>query len=62
MNDIELIPEICGELKKIADGLGVSNDFGYHNTMDYGKWALLEYDLYHDHTDEEERRKSKKGY
>lgn len=61
MNNMELIPEICGELKKIADECGLNNDFGYHNTIDYGKWALLEYDFYHDHTDEEKRKNVKKA-
>lgn len=61
MNYIHLIPEICSRLKAIADKYGVSNDFGYHNTIDLGRWALLEYDFYHDHTNQEQRQNVRKA-
>lgn len=59
LDELAAIPEICAKLKGIGDKYGLRNDFGYNNIVHHGKWGFLEYDYYHDHTDEEKRSQAR---
>jgi hypothetical protein len=50
----ELIAEICGGFKRIAERHGVTNDLGFITPFDGGKRCILEYDYFFDQTDPEE--------
>jgi hypothetical protein len=50
----ELIAEICGGFKRIADRYGIANDLGFITPLDGGKRCILEYDYFFDQTDPEE--------
>jgi FAD/FMN-containing dehydrogenase len=53
----DIIHHINAEFRRIADGQGLDNDYGFLTPIDLGKRGILEYDYYIDHTDPEERRK-----
>jgi len=47
----DLIAEILDRFKRVADGHGVVNGYGFVMPLDFGQRALIEYDYYFDHTD-----------
>lgn len=53
--DNDLIKEINGNFKSIADRYNLKNDFGFITPLDNGKRCVFEYDYYLDHTSVEER-------
>jgi hypothetical protein len=55
LKNISEIAALCADFDRIGQNHGVRCGFGYSNTIDFGKWALIEYDFYHD-TDEEMER------
>ena len=57
LDNIPLIQEINREFQKTADEYGIKNDYGFLTPLDMGKRAVLEYDYYGDHTDEEETQR-----
>jgi len=57
LDNTEVINQINGEFKKIADKHAIDNDYGFLTPLDFGKRAILEYDYYIDHTDPAERGK-----
>ncbi len=61
LNRMDVIKEICAELKRIADAQGIENDFGFLTPIDLGKRAILEYDYYIDHQDPEEKEKIRRA-
>ena len=57
LDRVDIINHINTEFRRIADGQGLDNDYGFLTPMDFGKRGILEYDYYIDHTDREEREK-----
>jgi hypothetical protein len=57
MNRVDVIEQICAELKRIADSHGIDNDYGFLTPLDMGKRGILEYDYYIDHQNPEEAEK-----
>ncbi|GAB6060788.1 FAD-binding oxidoreductase [Desulfonatronum parangueonense] len=57
LDRVEVIEDICAELKRIADSHGIDNDYGFLTPLDLGKRGILEYDYYIDHQDPEEAEK-----
>ncbi len=55
--DNNLIVEINGEFKRIADSHGLKNDYGFITPLDDGKRCVFEYDYYLDQNDPDERVK-----
>lgn len=53
--DSRLISEINREFRRIADGHGLKNDYGFITPLDNGKRCVFEYDYYLDHNDPSER-------
>jgi len=62
LNDSGVIADLAGKFKAIGDKYGLKNDFGYHNSIDLGKWAVVEYDFWYDITDEIEKKKALKAF
>lgn len=59
LNRREPIQEVLLEFEKVAQRHGLEHHFGFLTPLDFGKRAILEYDYYLDHTDEEERAKAR---
>jgi hypothetical protein len=59
--DNELITEINREFKRIADGHGLKNDFGFITPLDDGKRCVFEYDYYLDQNDPDEKVKMRQA-
>jgi len=57
VDDLDMIVELCEQLKSVADAHEVKNGFGYLIPTDFGKRFFMEYDFYHDHTNEPERER-----
>jgi hypothetical protein len=53
--DKRLIAEIDSEFRRIADGHGLKNDFGFITPLDNGKRCVFEYDYYLDQNDAAEK-------
>jgi hypothetical protein len=53
----EAAREVMAGFARIAEAHGLDHDYGFLTPMDFGKRAVLEYDYYIDHTDEDEKRK-----
>lgn len=51
-NDLTLVEEVCENLSDIGKKHGLESGFGYTNTIDFGKWFLLEFDYFFDGSDE----------
>lgn len=49
-----LIAELSGGFKRIADRLGLKNEFGFITPVDSGKRCIFEYDFYQDQNDRDE--------
>jgi FAD/FMN-containing dehydrogenase len=58
LDDLDMIAELCAQLKAVGDKHRLRNDFGYLIPLDFGKRAALEYDFYHDHTNPQERERA----
>ncbi len=58
MENLDMIAELCEQLKAVGDKHELRNDFGYLIPVDFGKRAAVEYDFYHDHTNSQERRRA----
>ncbi|MGA2404060.1 MAG: hypothetical protein ABSG91_20530, partial [Syntrophobacteraceae bacterium] len=52
-----VVQELIAGFARIAEAHGIDHDYGFLTPMDLGKRAVLEYDYYIDHTDEQEKRK-----
>ncbi|WP_169732595.1 FAD-binding oxidoreductase [Desulfonatronum lacustre] len=61
LNRVDLVEDICAELKRIADNHGIDNDYGFLTPLDMGKRGILEYDYYIDHQDPTEAEKIRKA-
>lgn len=61
MDRVDVIGQICAELGRIADDLGIDNDYGFLTPLDMGKRGILEYDYYIDHQDPLEKEKIRKA-
>jgi len=59
--DGRLIAEIDSEFRRIADGHGLKNDFGFITPLDNGKRCVFEYDYYLDQNDEDEKNRMRQA-
>ena len=59
--DNELVTEMNGEFKRIADSHGLKNDFGFITPLDDGKRCVFEYDYYLDQDDDDEKMKMRQA-
>lgn len=57
-DNLDMIAELCEQLKAVGDRHGLRNNFGCLIPVDFGKRAALEYDFCHDHTNPEERARA----
>jgi hypothetical protein len=57
----ELMDQVIGDFRRIAEKYGITHDYGFLSPLDMGKRALLEYDYYVDHTDEADRKRVQEG-
>lgn len=53
--DNKSIKELCEAMKASADKYNLTNYFGSLTSVDHGKMALIEWDYYYDHTNDQER-------
>jgi hypothetical protein len=51
LDNLDQIIEIDRAFSKVAEKNGVRGDFGFVTPMDRGRFAVLEWDMYLDHTD-----------
>jgi hypothetical protein len=51
------VKELVAGFARIGEAHGIDHDYGFLTPMDTGKRAVLEYDYYIDHTDEQEKGK-----
>jgi hypothetical protein len=51
LDRIDIIEDLNAGFRRIAEGQGLKNDFGFFTPLDLGKRAVLEYDYYMDQTD-----------
>lgn len=59
--DYDLIDEMAGHFKEIADRYGIKNAFGFITPVDSGKRCIFEYDYFVDQNDEGERARAQKA-
>ena len=61
LDRIDVIQQVIGEFKSIAERHSIFHDYGFLTPLDLGKRAILEYDYYIDHTDAAEGEKIAKA-